>query len=321
MFSAIFALCHHIFETPFFLLHEPTSYWQFLGLISFMLLMFATMPLLMLLTKWMSIGKWNQHTPTVYFNLSSRACRLYFSFMGCPVWTSVRNVWQPRFYGTWIQNLWYRLLGAKIGSRVLIYSNGVEDYDNLTLEDDAAVCHGCFVMGHIWEGNGLSFGDTVVRAGATIMTDRQVWPGGDVQSREIVEGSGQPIRGKWPRPPKPQPLQSFTTQSMRSRGERQSMLDTAPFPEGTVRMNGNVKLWQQAGRKVAAVQRARNMGKPFALDTVRHTSERHATTHTPLPAARSRAHGHTRHIVCALVPVMCARRRQKKQIWKVAWWR
>lgn len=198
-FSCTFVVSHRIFKTPFFLLHDPTSYAEFLGLISFMLCMLLTMPLLMVLTKWTSVGKWKNCDPKVYFGLNTIESKRYFAFMGGPVWTFVRAVWQPRFYGTWIQNLWYRVLGAKIGSRVLIYSNGTEDYDNLTLEDDVAVCHGCFVLGHIWEGYGLCFGNTTMRSGSTLITDRQVWPGGEIQSRAIVEGCGQPIRGKWPR--------------------------------------------------------------------------------------------------------------------------
>ncbi len=198
-FGGLFDLFHRIFQTPFFLLHKPTSYQEFLGYISFMTSMLVTMPVLFLGSKWLMIGKWRHRDLAIDFNPNSKECQRYFRFICSPIWHLVRAVWQPRFYGTWVQNLWYRLLGAKIGERVLIYSNGVEDYDHLHFEDDAAVCHGCFVFGHIWEGNGISFGDVFVRSGATIQTDRQVWPGGDIQSREIVHGQGQPIRGRYPR--------------------------------------------------------------------------------------------------------------------------
>ena len=75
-----------------------------------------------------------------------------------------------------------------------IFSNGVEDYDTLTLDDASTVCHGCFVLGHIWEGQGIMFGYTFVSRGATILSDRQVWPGARVGAYEMVEGGGKPVR-------------------------------------------------------------------------------------------------------------------------------
>lgn len=161
----------------------------------------AILPVLMIVTKWTTIGNFRNKfdlepgQPTSkYFKLEDKTTCTFFSFVSAPVWTAFRTLWQPRFYGTRTQNLIYAALGADIGTDVHIFSNGVEDYDTLTLDDASTVCHGCFVLGHTWEGQGITFGHTVVSRGATILSDRQVWPGATVGAYEIVQGDGKPVR-------------------------------------------------------------------------------------------------------------------------------
>jgi acetyltransferase-like isoleucine patch superfamily enzyme len=203
--AADLALWNRQFKTKFFLIHQPAeSLFEFLGLIMFFLVLtLILMPLTMILAKWVILGKWRQQDPKQYFAADSWVCRQYFAFMCCAIWLAVRQLWQPRFYGTRLQNLWYRLLGSKIGKDVLIFSNGVEDYDNLVIEDEAAVCHGCFALGHLFEGQGMCFADIVIGKGATILSDRQLWPGAVIAPYSEVHGSGAPIRGMYPPPPKP----------------------------------------------------------------------------------------------------------------------
>jgi len=200
--SADFALWHHLLGSPFFLEHTRWEGIQFLGVPCFMLFFnLAILPVLMIVTKWATIGNFRNKfdlepgQPTSkYFQLEDKTARTFFSFVSAPVWTAFRTLWQPRFYGTRTQNLIYAALGANIGRDVHIFSNGVEDYDTLTLGNASTVCHGCFVLGHIWEGQGITFGYTVISRGATILSDRQVWPGANVGAYEIIEGGGKPLR-------------------------------------------------------------------------------------------------------------------------------
>jgi len=169
--SADFTLWHHLLGSPFFLEHTRWEGIQFLGVPCFMLFFnLAILPVLMIVTKWTTIGNFRNKfdlepgQPTSkYFKLEDKTTRTFFSFVSAPVWTAFRTLWQPRFYGTRTQNLIYAALGADIGTDVHIFSNGVEDYDTLTLGDASTVCHGCFVLGHTWEGQGITFGHTVSR--------------------------------------------------------------------------------------------------------------------------------------------------------------
>jgi hypothetical protein len=182
------------YRPPSPLNHTPGIY-ALAGMIGFFeSTLLVSMPLLLLVTKWLVVGKWRKTDPSEYFGMQTLTCRQYFAFMGAPVWYGGRQLWQPRFYGTRFQNLWYRAMGSKVGRGVLIFSNGVEDYDALTIEDDVAVGHGCFVIGHIFEGKGLAFGEITLGAGTTVLTDRQVWPGAVTAAGAVVSGTGPPIR-------------------------------------------------------------------------------------------------------------------------------
>lgn len=202
--SSNFVLWHCVFKTPFFLEYIQWKGAQILGLLFFMLsFCLVILPILMVGTKWVTVGNFRNSfeiepdkATSKYFRLEDKTARRFFSFVSAPIWTAFRMLWQPRFYGTRTQNLVYRALGATIGSDVHIFSNGVEDYDTLTLDDASTVCHGCFVLGHIWEGQGITFGYTIVSRGATILSDRQVWPGARVGAYEMVEGGGKPLRGR-----------------------------------------------------------------------------------------------------------------------------
>ena len=207
LMAANMALWHWLCGTTFFTLDlvtakafpsgsDVSAWWAAAGIIAFFQsYTFLCLPLVMVVTKLTVLGpRWPHQDPDVYFPTTSWPCRRYFAFMGSPVWYATRNLWQPRAYGTRLQSVWLRALGSTVGSRVLLFSNGVEDYDALTIGDDAAVCHGCFTLGHIFEGRGLSFGKCELDESCTVLTDRQVWPGARLAPLSVVKGKGPPIR-------------------------------------------------------------------------------------------------------------------------------
>ena len=80
----------------------------------------------------------------------------------------------------------------------MLFSNGIEDYDNLRIGKNSSVGHCAFIFGHIFDGRGIQFGDVALGEGSNLISDRQMWPGGVVRSFNDVP-KGSPIRAVFPK--------------------------------------------------------------------------------------------------------------------------
>ncbi|CAK0871610.1 unnamed protein product [Prorocentrum cordatum] len=192
---------------------------------------FLCLPLTMVLAKWSVLGRWQRCDVSEHFPTTSAPCWRYFCFVAAPIWIVVRSSWQPRLYGTLLQNQRYRCMGSEIGRRVLIFSNGVEDYDHLRIEGDAAIGHGCFVLGHLFEGRGLSFGKVHLGEGCSVLSDRQIWPGAVIPAFATVARRGPPIRGACGGEPAKSSAPALPGLSLGQQGDKETPDSERGFPE------------------------------------------------------------------------------------------
>jgi hypothetical protein len=87
---------------------------------------------------------------------------------------------------TKLLNIYYRLLGARIGNDVIIDTLGVTDPDTLTVHDGAVLGNGALMLGHTIREGVISFGNIAVGRHATVEPRAILQPEAKVDHYSVV---------------------------------------------------------------------------------------------------------------------------------------
>ena len=88
--------------------------------------------------------------------------------------------------GTPVLNLFYRLMGAKIGRGVLINTCNMFDFDLITIGDGTMLGGDCVVIGHVGEGGKLRLSPIVIGKHCTVGQSSIVFPGAVMEEGSVL---------------------------------------------------------------------------------------------------------------------------------------
>ncbi len=95
--------------------------------------------------------------------------------------TFVRN-----FVGTPFVNLWFRLLGAKVGRRVIMNTTDLSDWDLLDIGDDVILGAGAVVICHVVEMGELKLMPVKIGDGCSVGRNTVIFPGCTIGEGSVV---------------------------------------------------------------------------------------------------------------------------------------
>ena len=98
--------------------------------------------------------------------------------------------------GTWVLNVWLRLLGAKIGRGVWCDSYWLPETDLVHLRDGSTVNAGCVVQTHLFHDRVLSMDTVTLRAGATLGPNSVMLPAAVIGRHSTVGPASLVMRGE-----------------------------------------------------------------------------------------------------------------------------
>lgn len=85
-----------------------------------------------------------------------------------------------------VLNLFYRLMGAKIGRNVMINTCNMFDFDLLTIGDGAMLGGDCVVIGHVGEGGMLRLRPIVIGPRCTVGQSSIIFPGAVMEEGSVL---------------------------------------------------------------------------------------------------------------------------------------
>ncbi len=88
--------------------------------------------------------------------------------------------------GTPVLNLFYRLMGAKIGRSVMINTCNMFDFDLITIGDGAMLGGDCVVIGHVGEGSKLRLRPIEIGPRCTVGQSSIVFPGAVMEEGSVL---------------------------------------------------------------------------------------------------------------------------------------
>ena len=91
--------------------------------------------------------------------------------------------------GTPALNLFFKLLGAKIGHRVSINTVEIYDWNLITIGDDVVLGGDCCLMAHSVEGNIMTMRPIVIENGAMVGGNAKVMPGCTIEAGAVLGAS------------------------------------------------------------------------------------------------------------------------------------
>lgn len=98
--------------------------------------------------------------------------------------------------GTAFLNLWFRLLGAKIGKRVLVNAIDISDWDLVTIEDDAMLGAGVVILGHVGEMGRLKLEPVHIGKGCNVGRSAVIFPGTTLEDGSVLGAQSLLTKGK-----------------------------------------------------------------------------------------------------------------------------
>lgn len=98
--------------------------------------------------------------------------------------------------GTWIINLYFRLMGVKIGKRVIINTTAISDWDLISIGDDSMLGDDAVILGHAAEKGKLKMSHVRIGKGCTIGRDTALMPGVEVADGAVVAAMTVVTKGK-----------------------------------------------------------------------------------------------------------------------------
>lgn len=90
------------------------------------------------------------------------------------------NTTMPFVAGTFWGQLFYKILGAKIGKNVFINTKGLHDAYLLTIEDNVVIGGDANISCHTFEGNTLTLGKITIRKNTLVCAEAYIMPGADI---------------------------------------------------------------------------------------------------------------------------------------------
>jgi|GEM_PF-761791 len=100
------------------------------------------------------------------------------------------------FVGTPFVNLWFRLLGARIGRRVMINTTDLSDWDLLDIGDDVIIGAGAVIIAHVAEMGNLKLMPVRIGNGCSIGRNTVVFPGCTLGDGSVVGACSLLTKGK-----------------------------------------------------------------------------------------------------------------------------
>ncbi len=100
------------------------------------------------------------------------------------------------FKGTPALNLFFKLLGAKIGHRVSINSVEIYDWNLITIGDDVVIGGDCCLMAHSVEGGTMHMRPIVIEKGAMVGGNSKVMPGCVIEEGAVLGASSLLTKGE-----------------------------------------------------------------------------------------------------------------------------
>lgn len=98
--------------------------------------------------------------------------------------------------GTWLLNVYFKLMGAKIGRRVIINTTAISDWDLIHIDDDSMLGDDAVLLGHAAEKGRLKMAPVKVGKGCTIGRDTTLMPGVELGDGAIVAAMTVVTKGK-----------------------------------------------------------------------------------------------------------------------------
>ena len=106
--------------------------------------------------------------------------------------------------GTWIQNVWLRSMGARIGKGVWCETYWLPEADLIDLRDGATVNQGCVVQTHLFHDRMLSMDTVTLRAGSTLGPNSVILPAAALGKHStvgpvslVMRGEAVPDKTRW----------------------------------------------------------------------------------------------------------------------------
>ncbi|HSV38439.1 MAG TPA: Pls/PosA family non-ribosomal peptide synthetase [Nocardioidaceae bacterium] len=106
--------------------------------------------------------------------------------------------------GTWVLNVWWRTMGAKVGKGVWCETYWLPEADLVDLRDGATVNQGCVVQTHLFHDRMLSMDTVTLRAGSTLGPNSVILPAAVLGKHStvgpvslVMRGESVPDKTRW----------------------------------------------------------------------------------------------------------------------------
>jgi non-ribosomal peptide synthetase-like protein len=106
--------------------------------------------------------------------------------------------------GTWVLNVWFRSLGARVGRGVWCETYWLPEADLVELQDGVTVNRGCVVQTHLFHDRMMSMDVVSLRAGSTLGPNSVILPAAVLGRHAtvgpvslVMRGESVPSRTRW----------------------------------------------------------------------------------------------------------------------------
>ncbi|MFD2673718.1 Pls/PosA family non-ribosomal peptide synthetase [Gulosibacter bifidus] len=151
----------------------------------------AVAVLVAVIAKWLLIGKWRPSEHPLWSSMVWRS-ELADAFV-----ESVAVPWLLRFIpGTSLINVYFRMMGAKVGHGVWCETYWLPEHDLISLGDGVTVNRGCVVQTHLFHDRVLSMDTVTLAAGATLGPNSVILPAATLGRHTTVGPGSLVMRGE-----------------------------------------------------------------------------------------------------------------------------
>jgi non-ribosomal peptide synthetase-like protein len=149
--------------------------------------------------KWAIVGRHRREDHPLWsgFVWRNELADTFVELLAAPWFASITQ-------GTWLLNVWLRLMGARVGRGVWCATYWLPETDLITLADGATVNHGCVVQTHLFHDRVLSMDGVKVGAGATLGPNSVILPAASIGRHAtvgpvslVMRGEAVPTRTRW----------------------------------------------------------------------------------------------------------------------------
>jgi non-ribosomal peptide synthetase-like protein len=149
--------------------------------------------------KWAIVGRHRREDHPLWsgFVWRNELADTFVELLAAPWFASITQ-------GTWLLNVWLRLMGARVGRGVWCATYWLPETDLITLADGATVNHGCVVQTHLFHDRIMSIDTVTLEDGATmgphgvILPRARIAKGGTVGPASLVmRGETVPAATYW----------------------------------------------------------------------------------------------------------------------------